>query len=73
MRQVIEQDLALCESNLSKLVNVSKGVNDPDICRKLYNKVMSDLLNGESIKDRLLDDKSKFEKYDQHYNSKKGG
>jgi hypothetical protein len=73
MRDVIASDLALCEKNLKKLVDVSKGAKDPDICKRLYNKALNDYLNGVGLKEIIIDDKNKFEKYDQNYNKRKEG
>ncbi len=72
MRAVIEDDIALCESNIKKLVDITNGAKDPNICQKLYNKTMSEFFNGVGLKDALLDDRKKFEKYDQNYDKMEG-
>lgn len=72
MKANIENDLDMCEKNLKKLTDISKGVEDPDICRHLYNKAMSDWMDGVGLKDALLVDRDKFKKYDKNM-IKKGG
>lgn len=70
MRKVLEDDIKLCEYNLSQLVDISKGVKDPELCRHLYNKAMADMFDGMGIKDFILDDRNKFAKYDLNIDNK---
>ena len=66
MRKVIEDDIKLCETNLRKLVDITNGVSDPELCRHLYNKTMSDFFNGIGFKDLVLDSGDRFSKYDEN-------
>ena len=44
MKAMIQQDISACEDALAKVTSISKGVQDPDICKHLANKLIYDLL-----------------------------
>lgn len=71
MRQQIYHDLARLETALSKLIDTSQGEKDPNICKKLYNKALSDIVDGVGLKDAVFDDKKRFAKYDKNYERRK--
>jgi hypothetical protein len=73
MRAVIQSDLDLCKKNIKSLVDISKGVKDPDILRKMYNRTLGSVADGTNLKSFIFDDKNKFQKYDDYYNTKLRG
>lgn len=66
----IKDDITKLEIALQKLTDVSDGVSDPNICKKLYNKALNDIMGGNNLKQLLFDDKKKFKKYDDNYFNK---
>ena len=73
MRAVIKSDLDLCKKNIKSLVDISKGAKDPDILRKMYNRTLGSVADGTNLKSFIFDDKNKFQKYDDYYNTKLRG
>ena len=64
MRQTLEEDLELCEKQLKKLTDTSRGVKDPDYLKHLYNRILGDVADGMGIKERIFDNAKKFRNYD---------
>ena len=50
------------------LINSLKGIKDPDIIKRLYNKFLQDCFDGTDIKDRLFNNLNKFKEYNKNYN-----
>ena len=46
MKAMIQQDITACEDAIAKVTSISKGVQDPDICKHLANKLIYDLLTN---------------------------
>jgi len=72
-KSIIQKDLNECIIELNKLTNISKGIQDPDIIKKLYNKFLQDCFEGTDLKDRLFNNLSKFKEYDKNYNKRING
>lgn len=70
VRETLENDLDLCEKNLKKLTDISRGVEDPDFCKHLYNKLLGDIADGMGLKERILDNRNKFRNYDKQFKLK---
>ena len=59
----IKKDIKECNKSLNRLTDITTGIKDPYMGKKLYNYILSKC----TIKSKLLDDKQKFAKYDQLY------
>ena len=59
----IKKDIKECNKSLNRLTDVTTGIKDPYMGKKLYNYLLSKC----TIKSKLLDDKQKFAKYDELY------
>ena len=59
----IKKDIKECYKSLNRLTDITTGIKDPYIGKKLYNYLLSKC----TIKSKLLDDKQKFAKYDELY------
>ena len=59
----IKKDIKECNKSLDRLTDITTGIKDPYIGKKLYNYLLSKC----TIKSKLLDDKQKFAKYDELY------
>ena len=59
----IKKDIKECNKSLNRLTDITTGIKDPYIGKKLYNYLLSKCI----IKSKLLDDKQKFAKYDELY------
>ena len=59
----IKKDIKECNKSLNRLTDITTGIKDPYIGKKLYNYLLSKC----TIKSKLLDDKQKFAKYDELY------
>lgn len=59
----IKKDIKECNKSLNRLTDITTGIKDPYIGKKLYNYILSKC----TIKSKLLDDKQKFAKYDELY------
>ena len=70
MKTTILRDIAACKATIKELTDISKGTNDPDLCKKLYNKTLEDFLSGTGLKEYLIDDKSRFAAYDKNIAAK---
>ena len=70
MKSVIMRDLDACKTELRKLTDISKGVNDPDIAKKLYNKALEDFMGGVGLRERLFSSKTRFADYDANIKAK---
>jgi len=68
MKKVILKDIQDINKSYNRMIDTSKGIKDPNIGRHLYYKFLHDATGDKAIKDILLDDKDKFERYDQAYN-----
>lgn len=66
MRAVLLSDIKQCEIQIDQLIDTTKGIKDPYLAKHLYNKVLSHFNGG--LKELLLDDKKKFDRYDDQYN-----
>ena len=72
-KSIIQKDLNECILELNKLTNITKGIKDPDIIKKLYNKFLQDCFEGTDLKDRLFNNLNKFKEYDMNYNKRVNG
>ena len=59
----IKKDIKECNKSLNRLTDITTGIKDPYMGKKLYNYLLSKC----TIKSKLLDDKQKFAKYDELY------
>ena len=59
----IKKDIKECNKSLDRLTDITTGIKDPYMGKKLYNYLLSKC----TIKSKLLDDKQKFAKYDELY------
>lgn len=59
----IKKDIKECNKSLNRLTDITTGIKDPYMGKKLYNYILSKC----TIKSKLLDDKQKFAKYDELY------
>lgn len=59
----IKKDIKECNKSLNRLTDITTGIKDPYIGKRLYNYILSKC----TIKSKLLDDKQKFAKYDELY------
>ena len=59
----IKKDIKECNKSLNRLTDITTGIKDPYIGKKLYNYLLSKC----TIKSKLLGDKQKFAKYDELY------
>lgn len=68
----IQNDLVACKKALVKLTDISNGVKDPDILKKLYNKLLRDCLGSVGLKDAVINANSenRFKEYDDTYMTK---
>ena len=73
MKATIMRDITECKKAIKTLTDISHGVGDPDICKKIYNKALEDFMSGVGLKERLLDDKGRFAAYDQNIQAKSEG
>lgn len=64
MAKYIKSDIEACEAALNVLVDCSAGINDPYLCKKVYNKMAS---HGNDVKRKLVGNKHKFEEYDKAF------
>lgn len=70
LKKCIQSDIDAINKQINRLIDTSKGMKDPDIAQHCYNRILFNLTGDKSIKDRLLDDRYKFEEYDKtFYNS----
>ena len=67
MRKAILADIKVCEAELQKLIDTSAGIQDPKIARHLYNRVLYSVTKSKTLKEILLDDRKKFDRYDKTY------
>ena len=70
MKKTIQADIAGIERELNKYTDATKGIKDPDLFRHVYNRWLYEKFGSEAIKDKILDDKTKFEEYDKEFYSK---
>lgn len=68
MKKYILADIKACEKQLDKLTDVRKGIKDPYLVNKFYNKFLLSI-NGD-FKHILLDG-NKFDEYDRAYDDAK--
>lgn len=74
MKKTIQEDIKLCEKNIKDITNISGGLKNKDILRNAYYKALYEISDSKEFKDIILDDASRFDAYDDTYNSKlKGG
>ena len=73
MKATIMRDITECKKAIKTLTDISHGVEDPDLCKKIYNKALEDFMSGVGLKERLLDDKGRFAAYDQNVQTKSEG
>ena len=70
MRTTIMKDIQACKDQIKKLTDISRGVDDPDIAKKLFSKALEDFFGGIGLRERLFSSKSRFEEYDANVKSK---
>ena len=72
MKKVLTEDIKLCEKELDKLSDISKGIKDPDIIKHLYWRVIYRSTNNRSLKDLFMgliigNPDKRFDEYDKAY------
>ena len=67
MKKSIKEDIKVCEAELDKLVDISGEFSDPKIAKHMYNRILYSLTGSKTLKDILLDDRKKFDRYDKAY------
>jgi hypothetical protein len=67
MKKCIESDIKAINIEMNKSIDSTKGLSDPNLARHLYNRTLYELTGSEAIKDKLLDDKVKYEEYDKTF------
>ena len=61
MRKVIAKDLQACEDQIAKATSISKGIEDPDICKHMANRLLYDIFDNTVGK---IDNSKQFARYD---------
>jgi hypothetical protein len=67
MKKAIQSDLVVCEAELNKMIDISGGFSDPQIAKHLYNRILYSITHSRTLKEILLDDRKKFDRYDRTY------
>lgn len=67
MRKAIQADIKVCEAELQKLIDTSAGIQDPMVAKHLYNRILYSVTKSKTLKEILLDDRKKFDRYDKTY------
>jgi len=72
IKKVLIEDIKLCEKELDKLSDVSKGIKDPDFIKHLYWRVIYKSTNNRSLKDLFIgliigNPDKRFDEYDKAY------
>ena len=62
MAHYIKSDIKVCEEALDALIDCSKGINDPYIGEKFYNRIVN---HSKDTKRKMYGNKHKFEEYDK--------
>ena len=70
MKKDLEKDLKLCKLQLNKLIDLQDGIKNKNIIRNLWYRVLYKYTDSKTIKDILLNDIHRFERYDKTYNEK---
>lgn len=69
MKKVISSDIEACEKQIKILTDTSLSIENKDILRNAWYKLLYDHFNSKTFKD-LLDNKKKFDIYDKTYTDK---
>lgn len=72
MKKVIKSDIILIEKQMQKIIDNSKGMQDPDLARHCYNRWLYEKTGSKEIKDILLSDKRRFYEYDRVFYDRLG-
>ena len=72
IKSQILRDIRMCRKTLKSIMDLSHPMEDSDVLRKIYNRVIEDYLGGVGLKDRLFDNLKKFKQYDYTYTKKAG-
>ena len=67
MKARINSDIAGLEREINRMQNKQSTIKDPDFFRHVYNRILYEFFAGKTVKDLLLDDRAKFEKYDETF------
>jgi hypothetical protein len=49
------------------MIDISGGFSDPQIAKHLYNRILYSITHSRTLKEILLDDRKKFDRYDRTY------
>ena len=70
MKKVIAQDLKDCKKNIKLLIGTSEQVENKDMVRHVWNRLLYESFDSKALKEVILTDKNKFNRYDITYNEK---
>ena len=69
-RKYLQRDIKVLKNKINTLIDLQGGIKNKNIIRNLYFKVLYNFTDSRSLKDMLLDDIHRFERYDKTYNEK---
>ena len=53
------------EADIKKATNISRDFKDPNLLAHAWNRFIYENFGGETVKDKILDNKNKFYEYDK--------
>lgn len=70
MKKVILEDCKACRAQIQKLINITDGLSDKDLIKKIYYKFLYENTNSQALKDFIFNNPNKFDIYDRTYAEK---
>ena len=70
MKRKIQYDLDVLEIRIKELIELNKAIKDKQYVKRAYYAFLYNNSNSKDLKDIILQDNKKFEKYDKMYTAK---
>ena len=70
MKRKIQYDLDMLEIRIKEIINLNKAIEDKQYVKRAYYAFLYNNSNSKDLKDIILQDNKKFEKYDKMYTAK---
>ena len=71
MKSELQKDIKDCKIQIKELTDISRGLDNPDICKALYYKAIDEVFKGVGLNEFIFSSNKRFDEYDKNIESLK--